>query len=193
MGEVLPQGSIKFKGTDIAGLPSYKIAHLGLGYVPEHRDIFSRPDGEAELDAWHQGYHPRSLARVAVNARYCPGMADVQAAASNRNLRWLHVPATGRGCPGCKDRKRQGLPGALMETLPPSSTPQPIWSFGWWAGHSAQLFMISRKSPAEPVYGGVCCGSPNIAANSHCICLLFELIQTSVSLRAISACDPNRT
>ena len=40
MGEVPPQGSIKFKGTDIAGLPSYRIAHLGLGYVPEHRDIF---------------------------------------------------------------------------------------------------------------------------------------------------------
>jgi branched-chain amino acid transport system ATP-binding protein len=40
MGEVPPQGSIKFKGSDIAGLPSYQIAHLGLGYVPEHRDIF---------------------------------------------------------------------------------------------------------------------------------------------------------
>src|SRR5450432_1972299 len=40
MGEVPPQGSIKFKGSDIAGLPSYRIAHLGLGYVPEHRDIF---------------------------------------------------------------------------------------------------------------------------------------------------------
>jgi len=40
MGEVPPQGSITFKGKDIAGLPSYKIAHLGLGYVPEHRDIF---------------------------------------------------------------------------------------------------------------------------------------------------------
>ncbi len=39
MGEVPPQGSIKFKGSDIAGLPSYRIAHLGLGYVPEHRDI----------------------------------------------------------------------------------------------------------------------------------------------------------
>ncbi|MDE8692312.1 ATP-binding cassette domain-containing protein, partial [Faecalibacterium sp. DFI.5.82] len=25
---------------DIAGLPSHKIARLGLGYVPEHRDIF---------------------------------------------------------------------------------------------------------------------------------------------------------
>jgi branched-chain amino acid transport system ATP-binding protein len=40
MGEVTPHGSIKFKGKDIAGLPSYRIAHLGLGYVPENRDIF---------------------------------------------------------------------------------------------------------------------------------------------------------
>ena len=40
MGEVPPQGSILFKGSNIAGLPSYRIAHLGLGYVPEHRDIF---------------------------------------------------------------------------------------------------------------------------------------------------------
>lgn len=40
MGEVPPQGSIRFKGTDIAGLPNYRIANLGLGYVPEHRDIF---------------------------------------------------------------------------------------------------------------------------------------------------------
>ena len=40
MGEVPPQGSIRFNGCDIAGLPSYRIARLGLGYVPEHRDIF---------------------------------------------------------------------------------------------------------------------------------------------------------
>ena len=40
MGEIRPQGSIKFKGYNIAGLPSYRIAHLGLGYVPENRDIF---------------------------------------------------------------------------------------------------------------------------------------------------------
>jgi branched-chain amino acid transport system ATP-binding protein len=40
MGEVKPHGSIRFKGRDIAGLPNYKIAQLGLGYVPEHRDIF---------------------------------------------------------------------------------------------------------------------------------------------------------
>ncbi|MGY3442731.1 MULTISPECIES: ABC transporter ATP-binding protein [unclassified Bradyrhizobium] len=40
MGEVPPQGTIRFKGQDIVGLPSHKIARLGLGYVPEHRDIF---------------------------------------------------------------------------------------------------------------------------------------------------------
>jgi branched-chain amino acid transport system ATP-binding protein len=40
MGEVPPQGSIKFKDHNIAGLPSYRIARLGLGYVPENRDIF---------------------------------------------------------------------------------------------------------------------------------------------------------
>jgi len=40
MGEVPPQGTIKFKSTEIAGLPNYRIARLGLGYVPEHRDIF---------------------------------------------------------------------------------------------------------------------------------------------------------
>jgi branched-chain amino acid transport system ATP-binding protein len=40
MGEVRSLGSIKFKGCNIAGLPSYRISHLGLGYVPENRDIF---------------------------------------------------------------------------------------------------------------------------------------------------------
>src|ERR1700761_3496971 len=40
MGEGPPIGTINFKGQNIAGLPSYKIARLGLGYVPEHRDIF---------------------------------------------------------------------------------------------------------------------------------------------------------
>jgi branched-chain amino acid transport system ATP-binding protein len=40
MGEVAPKGSIRFKGKPIAGLPNFEISRLGLGYVPEHRDIF---------------------------------------------------------------------------------------------------------------------------------------------------------
>ena len=40
MGDVAPKGSIRFKGKEIAGLRPNEIAHLGLGYVPETRDIF---------------------------------------------------------------------------------------------------------------------------------------------------------
>lgn len=40
MGEVEPHGSIEFKGAEIAGKKSFEIAHLGLAYVPENRDIF---------------------------------------------------------------------------------------------------------------------------------------------------------
>jgi len=40
MGEVAPIGTVRFKGRDIAGLPSHRIARLGIGYVPEQRDIF---------------------------------------------------------------------------------------------------------------------------------------------------------
>jgi branched-chain amino acid transport system ATP-binding protein len=40
MGEVKPEGSIKFKDQELSGMPTHEIAHLGLGYVPENRDIF---------------------------------------------------------------------------------------------------------------------------------------------------------
>lgn len=40
MGDVPPQGSIVFKGKQVAGLKSYQVAYAGLGYVPEDRSIF---------------------------------------------------------------------------------------------------------------------------------------------------------
>jgi branched-chain amino acid transport system ATP-binding protein len=40
MGEVPPTGSIKFKDKEIAGKKAFEIASLGIGYVPENRDIF---------------------------------------------------------------------------------------------------------------------------------------------------------
>ncbi|MCP5371350.1 MAG: ABC transporter ATP-binding protein [Hyphomicrobiales bacterium] len=40
MGVVPPQGTITFNGQQIAGRTPHEIAHLGLGYVPENRDIF---------------------------------------------------------------------------------------------------------------------------------------------------------
>ncbi|MFM1987923.1 MAG: hypothetical protein RJA99_880 [Pseudomonadota bacterium] len=40
MGLVTGTGSVRFKGQEILGLKAYEIAHKGLGYVPENRDIF---------------------------------------------------------------------------------------------------------------------------------------------------------
>ncbi len=40
MGEVVPVGSIQFKGERIDGLKPYQIARRGVGYVPEDRAIF---------------------------------------------------------------------------------------------------------------------------------------------------------
>ena len=40
MGLVAPVGAISFKGRSIAGLRPDQIAHLGVGYVPEDRQVF---------------------------------------------------------------------------------------------------------------------------------------------------------
>ena len=40
MGQVESTGSIIFKGEEMIGLKAFQIAHKGLGYVPENRDIF---------------------------------------------------------------------------------------------------------------------------------------------------------
>ena len=40
MGLVAPRGSVMFKGAQIAGLRPEQIAHAGIGYVPEDRQVF---------------------------------------------------------------------------------------------------------------------------------------------------------
>jgi branched-chain amino acid transport system ATP-binding protein len=40
MGLVDCQGDIQWKGQSITGRKAYEVAHLGIGYVPENRDIF---------------------------------------------------------------------------------------------------------------------------------------------------------
>ena len=42
MGLVDTQGGIAWKGRPLAGLKPYEIAHRGIGYVPENRDIFPK-------------------------------------------------------------------------------------------------------------------------------------------------------
>lgn len=40
MGMVDCAGSVRFKGEELVGQKAFQIAHKGLGYVPENRDIF---------------------------------------------------------------------------------------------------------------------------------------------------------
>ena len=42
MGLVSAQGQLTWKGQSIAGLPPHRIARLGIGHVPENRDVFPR-------------------------------------------------------------------------------------------------------------------------------------------------------
>ena len=40
MGQVVSNGSVKFKDRELMGTKTHLIARAGLGYVPENRDIF---------------------------------------------------------------------------------------------------------------------------------------------------------
>src|ERR1700740_1024932 len=43
------KGSIKVDGKEAIGLPTHKVAHLGIGYCPEERGIFSSLSTEENL------------------------------------------------------------------------------------------------------------------------------------------------
>jgi branched-chain amino acid transport system ATP-binding protein len=56
MGLVKPQsGTITFQGKNIAGLPPYKVARAGIGYVPEDRRIFPMLTVEDNLEMGIKG------------------------------------------------------------------------------------------------------------------------------------------
>jgi branched-chain amino acid transport system ATP-binding protein len=42
MGHVAARGAVRWQGRDILGRKAFEIAHLGIGYVPESRDVFSK-------------------------------------------------------------------------------------------------------------------------------------------------------
>lgn len=50
MGLVEPRGSITFRGKPIAGLRPEQIAHAGIGYVPEDRQVFPTLTVEQNLE-----------------------------------------------------------------------------------------------------------------------------------------------
>ena len=55
MGQVTTTGSIVFKGEEISGQKAFRIAHRGIGYVPENRDVFPRLTVEQNLILGEKG------------------------------------------------------------------------------------------------------------------------------------------
>ncbi|SIT38451.1 Branched-chain amino acid transport ATP-binding protein LivF [Paraburkholderia piptadeniae] len=66
MGFVRTQGAIEFAGRSLAGRRAFEIARLGIGYVPEQRDVFPTLSVRENLQL---GLKPRGKQRA---ARFTP-------------------------------------------------------------------------------------------------------------------------
>ena len=55
MGLVQGEGSVKFRDQEILGQPAFRIAHQGIGYVPENRDIFPKLTVHQNLQLGEKG------------------------------------------------------------------------------------------------------------------------------------------
>jgi len=65
VGAVRPQqGTVRFMGTDVAGMPPHRVAALGICLVPEHRGIFKLLSVEENLTMAARKTSPWQLADV---------------------------------------------------------------------------------------------------------------------------------
>ena len=55
MGLVRGEGSVRFRDAEILGHPAFHIAHRGIGYVPENRDIFAKLTVHQNLQLGEKG------------------------------------------------------------------------------------------------------------------------------------------
>jgi branched-chain amino acid transport system ATP-binding protein len=63
MGQVDATGAILLRGEQMIGLKAFQIAHKGLGYVPENRDIFPTLSVEQNLILGKKSKHTKRTAR----------------------------------------------------------------------------------------------------------------------------------
>jgi branched-chain amino acid transport system ATP-binding protein len=58
MGLVEGRGSVRFRGREVLGLKAFQIAHQGIGYVPESRDVFPKLTVHQNLMLGHKRGKP---------------------------------------------------------------------------------------------------------------------------------------
>ena len=122
MGMVDCTGTVRFKGRDLTRLKTFQIAHAGIGYVPESRDIFPTLTVEENLKLGLKGARPgrwsyadgyRLFPRLAERARTQAGVL------SGGEQQMLTLARTMMGDPELViiDEPTEGLAPKLVELV----------------------------------------------------------------------------
>lgn len=120
MGLLPPRaGSVRFAGHDVTGWPPYRIARLGLGYVPEERRIFTELTVAENLEVGRRGtgWTPERLFAV------FPNLAEMRGrragAMSGGEQQMLTIGRTLMGNPRAilLDEPSEGLAPVIVELM----------------------------------------------------------------------------
>jgi branched-chain amino acid transport system ATP-binding protein len=124
MGLVPPRaGRVRFAGSDIAGLAAFRIARLGLGYVPEDRRIFTDLTVAENLEVGrraargHAAWTPERLFEIFPNLAAMRGRRA--AAMSGGEQQMLAIARTLMGNPEAVllDEPSEGLAPVILELM----------------------------------------------------------------------------
>jgi branched-chain amino acid transport system ATP-binding protein len=123
MGMVDCEGSVRFRGEELIGLKAYRIAHKGLGYVPESRDIFPTLTVRQNLLLGQKGAKPSARWRAEDMFELFPRLkerADTQAGVlSGGEQQMLTLCRTLMGDPALVmiDEPTEGLAPKIVEQV----------------------------------------------------------------------------
>lgn len=124
MGLLPPRaGQVRFAGQEIAGLPAFRIARLGLGYVPEDRRIFTDLTVAENLEVGrraargHTAWTPERLFEIFPNLAAMRGRRA--AAMSGGEQQMLAIARTLMGNPDAVllDEPSEGLAPVILELM----------------------------------------------------------------------------
>ena len=124
MGLLVPRaGQVRFAGQEIAGMPAFRIARLGLGYVPEDRRIFTDLTVAENLEVGrraargHAAWTPERLFEIFPNLAAMRGRRA--AAMSGGEQQMLAIARTLMGNPAAVllDEPSEGLAPVILELM----------------------------------------------------------------------------
>ena len=116
-------GRVRFQGQDITGLPPYRIARLGLGYVPEDRRIFTDLTVFENLEVGRRAARDRAAWTPDRLFAVFPNLAEMRnrraSAMSGGEQQMLTIARTLMGNPDAVllDEPSEGLAPVIVEQM----------------------------------------------------------------------------